>query len=251
MVSSPHTRPAFSARSSGEFPPTPSAAPGLFPGFVTQHTILFDKDDPGELGDRFPGVVLPLSLAGAVRKRQIEFLAGRYCARHALRRCAPEHEASVVASGPFREPLWPAGIVGSITHTGGIASAAVARRVHARSIGLDAEPIVDPRAVASLLESIVRTGELAPITLATGWSAAIALTAVFSAKEALFKCLFPEVRRYFDFRDAWLDSFALENGSFRIRLLESLAPSLPAGRTFAGRFTLGAGAVHTAIVLLA
>jgi enterobactin synthetase component D len=227
-----------------------SAGPALFPAFVAQHTVFFDADDPADLGDQFPGVMLPPSLARAVRKRQAEFLAGRFCAREALRACAPEHAASLVAVGAHREPLWPPGIVGSITHANGFASAAVARRTQARSLGLDTERIVDPSSVESLLESIADAGELAAITRATGWATATALTAIFSAKEALFKCLFPELRRYFDFRDAWLDGLALESGTFRIRLLTTLGPSLSAGHPFTGRFSIGPGVVHTATVLL-
>jgi enterobactin synthetase component D len=227
-----------------------NAGPALFPSFVSRHTIFFDADDPSDLGDRFPGIELPPSLARAVRKRQTEFLAGRFCVREALRVCAPEHAASLVGVGPHREPVWPPGIVGSVTHAEGLASAAVARRMHLRSIGLDAEQIIDPSSVNDILESIACSDELARITRETGWTAATALTAIFSAKEALFKCLFPEVRRYFDFRDAWLDAFALESSTFRIRLLTELAPSLPADRAFAGRFAIGRGIVHTAIVVL-
>lgn len=101
-----------------------------------------------------------------------------------------------------------------------------------------------------LLESIADTDELLAVTRATGWATATALTGIFSAKEALFKRLFPELQRYFDFREAWLDAFALENGTFRIRLLKALSPGLFVGHRFTGRFSIGPDVVHTAMVLL-
>jgi len=59
-------------------------------------------------------------------------------------------------------------------------------------------------------------------------------TTLFSAKEALFKCLAPRVGRYFDFLDAELSS--LQAGSLTLALRLTLAPEFPAGRRFAVRF---------------
>ena len=47
------------------------------------------------------------------------------------RRCCP---------GAKREPLWPAGVVGSITHCDGYRAAAVARATDLATVGIDAEP---------------------------------------------------------------------------------------------------------------
>ncbi len=43
----------------------------------------------------------------------------------------------------MREPLWPAGVVGSISHSGELAGAVVARASDAWSVGLDIE-LLDP-----------------------------------------------------------------------------------------------------------
>jgi 4'-phosphopantetheinyl transferase EntD len=51
---------------------------------------------------------------GSVEKRWREFAAGRSCARKAL--AASGHAPVAVLQGAGREPVWPQGIVGSITH---------------------------------------------------------------------------------------------------------------------------------------
>jgi enterobactin synthetase component D len=212
--------------------------PQLFPRWVAQHTVTFDLDDPVEVGAQFPGAELPNALAAAVRKRQVEFLAGRFCAREALRVCSPEQVDVPIGIGPGREPLWPDGIVGSITHTHGYASVAVARTSLARAIGLDVERVMSAEQAVSLLEQIAAPDEVQSIASATGWSTATALTASFSAKESIFKALYGEVRRYFDFHDVWLDAFDPRESAFRARLASTLTPSLPAGRVLTGRFHL-------------
>lgn len=64
-------------------------------------------------------------VARAVDKRRREFATGRDCARRALSQLGWD-EVPILA-GPKREPLWPAGIVGSITHCPGYCAAIVAR----------------------------------------------------------------------------------------------------------------------------
>jgi hypothetical protein len=77
----------------------------------------------------------------AVEKRRHEFRAGRHCARAALRTLG-------LPAGPIprrtdRAPGWPVGSVGSITHTGdlasGLAAAVVAPDSVALGLGVDAE----------------------------------------------------------------------------------------------------------------
>ncbi len=229
--------------------------PPLFPRWVAQHTVTFDVDDPVELSALLRRIELPKTLVSAVRKRQLEFLEGRFCVGEALKTCAPEYADAVVGIGPAREPLWPPGIVGSITHTHGYVSAAVARASRARAIGLDAEQVMSADQAERLLDPIADRAEVGAVARMTGWSAAAALTAIFSAKESIFKALYPEVGRYFDFRDAWIDGFDPESHTFRGRLLSTLTQSLRAGHAVEGRWTLQlpteSPAICTAILLSA
>ncbi len=129
------------------------------------------------------------------------------------------------------------------------ASVAVARRSDASGIGLDTERIMTEQLAREILGQIAAPDEVAELERATGWSRAVVLTLVFSAKETIFKCLYPQVRRYFDFRDASVVDIDPVRGVFSARLLCSLAPGLPAGRLLDGRFERRDDLVCTAMVL--
>src|SRR5688572_29707947 len=72
---------------------------------------------PAEL-ERIP---LPATLHGAVPKRQAEFRAGRYCAMTALTALDARFAGCEVGRADSGAPVWPAGIVGSISHSDGMA----------------------------------------------------------------------------------------------------------------------------------
>src|SRR5215469_8800536 len=92
-------------------------------------------------GDRRDIHALPAeeaSLGDAAARRRAEFATARDCARRALRRLgAPD---GAILRGSKREPVWPRGIVGSITHCAGYRAAAVARAAEILTVGIDAEP---------------------------------------------------------------------------------------------------------------
>ncbi len=67
--------------------------------------------------------------------RAAEFRLGRRAAHRAHRRDWASTPANLAR--PHRDPLWPAGVVGSITHAGESAVAAVAFRSDAGGIGID------------------------------------------------------------------------------------------------------------------
>ena len=72
------------------------------------------------------------------RHGRAEFTAVRVLARQALAKAGLP--AAAVVPGPSREPLWPGGIVGSITHCAGYRGRAIARTDVIAAIGIDAEP---------------------------------------------------------------------------------------------------------------
>ncbi|MEG6182627.1 enterobactin synthase subunit EntD [Enterobacter sichuanensis] len=130
-------------------------------------------------------------LANAGRKRKAEHLAGRIAAAHAL----PDH--TVPGIGPSGEPLWPEGISGSITHSGTQAMAVVVRHPDAR-VGIDCEAILPDREAREIQDGIIDVQEAICLTR-SGYPFALALTLTFSAKESLFKALFPQVKTFMDF----------------------------------------------------
>ncbi len=146
-------------------------------------------------------------VARAVPKRQREFAAGRHCAREALR--ALGIAEATIPVGAHREPLLPPGVVGSITHCDGLCAAAVAPMQSLAGLGLDAE--CELAVDESLLSSLATEHERA-------WlkdQPEVMRTALFSAKESIYKCMFHQWRRVVDFLEVELEPVA--SGQFAAR----------------------------------
>jgi 4'-phosphopantetheinyl transferase EntD len=174
-------------------------------------------------------------VAKAVASRRTEFAVARHCARRAL--AALGVAPAPILTGASREPLWPEGIVGSITHCPGYHAAAVARASRYRSIGIDAEP--DMPLPPGLLEKICLPGERAQLRSASKTHLDRLL---FSAKESVYKTWFPLARRWLGFDEALVELHA--DGTFEVEVkvagpLESLT----------GRWTTRERLIGTAIVL--
>lgn len=91
-------------------------------------------DIPGE--PAFPGEEDLIVNAVEVRRR--EFITARRCAREALAHLG--YQPAPIRPGRRREPRWPDGVVGSITHCAGYRAAVVTRVENLAGIGIDAEP---------------------------------------------------------------------------------------------------------------
>jgi enterobactin synthetase component D len=177
----------------------------------------------------------PEPLRRAVAKRRREFLVGRYCARGALAELGlPDQD---VAYNADRSPGWPRGAVGSITHTDGLVLAVAAPQGALGGLGVDAEvvmPLETARAVSSQIAAADELTSLAEACPELAWERLVTL--VFSAKEALYKCLYPRVGGYFGFEAARLESIDVAGGSFRVRVVEALASDVPNGLLLPGYF---------------
>jgi 4'-phosphopantetheinyl transferase EntD len=131
------------------------------------------------------------AIARAVAKRGTEFRRGRACARAALAQLGVP--AGAIPVGVKREPLWPAGYIGSITHCAGLVAAVAAPRDLIAAVGLDAEPA---RPLPEGTERLI----LNPVERQNQGNALFD-TAVFTAKEAIHKALFPLTGVRLDFLD--------------------------------------------------
>jgi enterobactin synthetase component D len=233
-----------STRSDAELPYVEA---DLFPADVAHASLRFEPGaDP--TNPRPFGIVLPDAARNAVPKRRRELAAGRYCVREALRALAPALADTAIGTGPQREPVFPSGIVGAITHSGGLACAAVALRTHMLGVGVDIEQWVSDDALAAMTDTVFVDGEANRVEAQTGWPSTRAATLVFSAKETLYKCLFPAVQRYFDFKDAEVVTAEARAGRFTIRLLASLTDELKRDDVFEGRFQAADRIVITTMV---
>ncbi len=169
----------------------------------------------------------------AVGKRQAEFLAGRLCAREALRRATGV--AAVPAVGADRAPCWPAEAIGSITHGAGWAAAIAARRQHWRGLGIDVEQQLAVTRADRLVAEILTPRELDGYAELDAAQRAQRVTLTFSLKESLFKALYPLVNTRFYFQDAELIA-PPSGGRARLRLLSDLSPEWTAGAEVDGQF---------------
>jgi 4'-phosphopantetheinyl transferase EntD len=209
---------------------------GLFPPFV--HTVLEPLD--GHLGPPFDEEAA--AVATAAPSRRHEFLRGRACAHAAL--AAIGADAGPIGAGPGREPSWPAGVVGSISHAGAWVAAAVARTGDAWGLGVDLEVLGAPLEPA--LERLVLT----PVErLHHGSGAAGAdphgATIVFSIKECVYKCLFPPTRLRLEPHDVTVETDP-GTGTFTARLTQDVAiPGTSA--LLEGRYALACGYVLSAL----
>lgn len=176
----------------------------------------------------------------AVAARRAEFATARGCAREALRRLGEPPGA--ILRGPKREPLWPPGIVGSITHCAGYRAAAVAHADHVLTIGIDAEPHgpIEARVAARVLDEEERAW-IAGAPAGIHWDRVF-----FSAKESVYKAWFPLARRWLGFEDARL-AIEPDAGVFEARLLVAPPAGVPA--VFLGRYAVVDELVITAIAM--
>ncbi|MEU7830166.1 MULTISPECIES: 4'-phosphopantetheinyl transferase superfamily protein [unclassified Nonomuraea] len=182
----------------------------------------------------------------AVDKRRKEFTTARLCARKAMERLGVAPVP--VLSGLRGEPLWPLGVIGSITHCAGYRAAALAQA--AGTIGIDAEP--DKPLAAGVVEAISLPQEREMLrALAAEHPAVCWDRLLFCAKESVYKAWFPLAKRWLDFQDAAITVDPVRR-TFTARLLV-LGPRWQGQRLggFTGRWMTGNGLIVTAIAVLA
>jgi 4'-phosphopantetheinyl transferase EntD len=189
------------------------------------------------------------SLGPAVEKRRQEFVTGRACARLALERLG----APVVAipRGQRGEPLWPAGVVGSITHCLGYRACAVAWSDAVVALGIDAEP--NAPLADGVLEKVAHGRELVSFgrrgPRAGGETELDLPRLLFSAKEAVYKAWFPLTGQWLGFEDVEL-SIDVARATFRAKLLVE-GPVVDGARLteFLGRWAVEDGVICTAVAI--
>lgn len=200
------------------------------------------------VGDDPDAYLLPAEehmVARAVRKRRREVTNARSCARRALAELGRPPVA--ILRGDKGQPLWPDGIVGSITHTTDYYAAAVAEGDRIRSIGVDAE--VHGELPEGVLNHIAFGPELTRLA-ALGSDGIWWDRLLFSAKESVYKAWFPLTKRWLGFEDA--DVTVSPDGTFHARILvDGTTTDRGAPLTeMSGRWLVRDGLVLTAIGLL-
>lgn len=208
--------------------------PDPLPGTV----LLSTRFDPALLiaGDfQRSAVPPPASIQRSVAKRQAEFLAGRLCARAALQQL--DNLDCVPAIGEDRAPVWPPHISGSITHSSGHAAAIVGHKAQWRGLGMDLENVLSLERAERLAGEILTADELQRMAGLPREQHAQLVTLTFSAKESLFKALYPIVQKRFYFEHAEVVEWS-EHGQVRLRLLTELSGEWCHGKELVGQFAV-------------
>jgi len=134
-------------------------------------------------------------------KRRKDFTLGRAAARRALEQVGFP-VVSPVLRGEHREPLWPVGIVGSISHGNGYGVAVAAWQQDVPAIGVDIQQ-VEERYTDELIARFADPDEFDWVRNDPAHRIERAVR-LFSAKESVFKALYPLRRVWFAFDVAHL-----------------------------------------------
>jgi 4'-phosphopantetheinyl transferase EntD len=202
------------------------------PGSALVHRI--DDGQPVALDPREAGLV-----ARAGDKRRRDFALGRACARAALARHGIEDAA--VGRADSGAPLWPQGMVGSITHTHGFAAALAGQAMTFRALGIDAERTGGMS--DALAPRLFTPGERDRLSSLDAADRRRMATLLFSAKEACYKLLHPLTGLRLDFRQL---EVAPGDGVFTVRQADG-AQAWAGSLT--GRYVILSDLVVTAIGL--
>lgn len=190
------------------------------------------------------GIEAPASLNSAVIKRKAEYLAGRYVARDTLKKLT--QNVYQIPTAADRAPVWPTGTIGSITHTNTEAMAVVAYKKDHQLLGVDLEGWFDPSLAHELAYQIIDEQE-STLIHDSGLTLHHGLTLIFSAKESLYKALYPKVRTFFGFEDARVNWIDPDSGVFELSLVRELNEEFQQGWSIKGRYFVTEETVLTLI----
>jgi phosphopantetheine--protein transferase-like protein len=172
-------------------------------------------------------------IESAAPKRRRDFALGRFCAHAALVQMGRDEPA--IPIGTAGAPVWPTGIIGSITHTRGYAAAAVASQERFLAVGIDAERIGG--VTEALMPRLFGPAERDWLMAQDAGKRASLLTIFFSAKEAFFKAFGAQMENRLAFRDIHI---VLRDGGFTVR---------HGGRVAQGRLSVQGDLVVTAVIV--
>ena len=151
-------------------------------------------------------------------KRLSDFSTGRYCAIKALEQLGIQD--AIIPIGEDRAPIWPEGIVGSISHCDSLTGAIVAKSSDHISLGLDIEEI--GRVTSDLWDLVFTENEKNYLFRLSDEDILVQSTAIFSIKEAFYKFQHPLTKTFLDF----LDVEVVMPGLNQVKVLvETIEPS--------------------------
>ncbi len=199
---------------------------------------------------RFEGELDPAErelMKAAVAVRRREFRAGRAAARKLLAQW--NLDGGPILPDENRVPQWPAGVVGSITHSRQLCLVAIARAENYASLGVDTEP--DEPLEEELWPSLLRPEEIQWLQAQHASQRGRWAKVIFCAKEALYKAVFPLTHVPIGFHDA-LVTLNPSNEIFSAVILEqgqNQGLQYPADQFLKGRWTVRGGSIVAVMAL--
>lgn len=179
----------------------------------------------------------------AIETRRREFTTARMCAREALE--ALGFHPVQILQDERRAPIWPDGVVGSITHCTGFRAAAVARSTAVRSLGIDAEPRSPlPDGVADL---VLTSAERTTLRAATEVLPEEVERLIFVIKESIYKAWYPLTKSWLGFQDVSVTVAADGTASARRHTASDEPTAVP--REFHSRWKISQGLIIASTVI--
>ena len=160
------------------------------PGLLIGHRLIGPDDENALCPEE------AASLTSRIPEARRASGAARIVARELLARLGfPD---ALVPKGAGGEPIWPAGVVGSLAHDDQVAVAALGLERDFASIGVDVEPALELS--AEMLEMVATPDELHPVDRDP-----LKGRALFSAKEAVYKAAYRLDQTFLEFQDIEVD----------------------------------------------
>lgn len=219
---------------------TPGQA-GLLAGLFGPGTAVSGLPLSAESPALFPAE--EAAMARAVPARRREFAAGRAAARAAM--AALGLPPAAIAMGEDRAPIWPSGLIGSISHNSTLAACVVSKLETNSALGLDLED--DAPLPRDLWPTILLPAEEDWLHSQQAAARGRLARLIFSAKECAYKAQYGLSGQLLDF-PAFLVQLDLASGRFQAVFQHDVAP-FESGEALKGRFLLTPGCLATAITL--
>ena len=206
---------------------------------TTSDSLICELVEPPDLkGRSFSEAEEQLADSISNSKRREQFLMGRAAAHLALKSLTrSDTERYSIGRGGAGEPLWPEGIVGSISHTDGAGVAVVGPKTEFEGLGIDIERTT--RTISEgALKKIALPAERVWITDDPKQQKLRALQ-LFCAKESIYKAYYPVTKKQMTFKDAFV-RWEEEHQAFVGTLLSDLTEVHQAGDLLVVHCTINA-----------
>ncbi|WP_324022184.1 4'-phosphopantetheinyl transferase family protein [Pantoea sp. JZ29] len=187
-------------------------------------------------------IPFPDQLILAVVKRKAEYLAARYAAQKALKLFGCNETPGTSSN---RSPVWPSEWCGSLSHSDECSIAVIAPKKSGMTPGVDIE-FFAPETMRDTADMFVSADEKYVLS-DSGIDYTTALLLIFSVKESLFKALYPEVGRFFNFDAAKVCRIDTSNKKITLELTQNLSRNRITGSRIEGYYSISDGRVITVV----